>query len=54
MNQRQTACTLNMSHSIVGRMLKSRQEIKNTSLKIGNSNRQRKKVDKEEVEDVLK
>ncbi|KAF0751765.1 tigger transposable element-derived protein 6-like, partial [Aphis craccivora] len=47
-------CTLNMSHNIVGRILKSRQEIKNTSLKIGNSNCQSKKVNKEEDEDVLK
>ncbi|XP_050547232.1 tigger transposable element-derived protein 6-like [Daktulosphaira vitifoliae] len=55
MSQRQAACKLNVSQSLLGRMLKSRQKIENASLANVNSNRKRKRVGKEEeVEDALK
>ncbi|XP_025414144.1 tigger transposable element-derived protein 3-like [Sipha flava] len=53
-SQRQAACKLNVSQSLLGRMLKSRQEIENASLENVNSNRERKRVSKEEVEVALK
>ncbi|XP_025415843.1 tigger transposable element-derived protein 4-like [Sipha flava] len=54
-SQRQAACKLNVSQSLLGRMLKSRQEIENASLENVNSNRERKRVGKEEeVEEALK
>lgn len=55
MSQRQAACKLNVSQNLLGRMLKSRQEIENASLGNVNSNRKRKRVGKEEeVEEALK
>ncbi|CAI6359013.1 unnamed protein product [Macrosiphum euphorbiae] len=55
MSQRQAAYKLNVSQSLLGRMLKSRKEIENASLENVNSNRKRKRVGKEEeVEEALK
>lgn len=45
---------LNVSQSLLGRMLKSRQEIENVSLANKNSDCKRKRVGKEEVEEALK
>lgn len=53
MSQRQAACKLNVSQSLLGRMLKSRQEIENASL--ADKGRIRKRAGKEgEVEEALK
>ncbi|XP_025203182.1 tigger transposable element-derived protein 3-like [Melanaphis sacchari] len=54
MSQRQAACKLNLSQSLLGRMLKSRQEIEGNALENVNSNRKRKRAGKEEeVEEAL-
>jgi len=55
MSQRQAACKLNVSQSLLGRMLKSRQQIENASLENVDLNRKRKRAGKEEeVEEALK
>ncbi|CAI6366965.1 unnamed protein product [Macrosiphum euphorbiae] len=55
MSQQQAACKLNVSQSLLGRMLKIRQEIENASLENVNSNRKRKRVgNEEEVEEAFK
>lgn len=55
MSQRQTACKLNVSQCLFGRILKNRQEIENASLANESSDRKRKRDGKEaEVDETLK